>query len=648
MIGRARRRARGALVAATATVGLCGASCSTVDIVKGFNNGAHGTQGNPAESFETAGARIVAALIRDRMTGSYFHQGARGAASSHHPLDQWTEYAKGSFVGHVQKAVGGAHPSSRVDVDSLGYRKLAETELADGPWNQLSRSFPPCDGTGALSRPARTFVDGVRFQAAYLQAVATASDWYGHGFITLRALERGANLGFDEARTYLANRKWNRDPVEPTTGLVISGGASTGMYSAGAVWIMLHMIQGCLNSPHCPGGDHRFRLVSGTSAGALIATAVDLFNSEIAEGVQHKRPGVAGTTQAPALQMLAGWFTCLPANQLYCVEKDTSASLFTSRVGIARFDGVRYLLGKTVTPSMIDNVSELILNTVDFQTGELLALSDQNPFETKDHCDVVNQALASIPLPLIANPQPALRVQGAVRSGFYLDGGVRSTLPLFPVVARGAERVVVVSSSAPLLDGSTPPGDALNLLSRYTGIASGQSSEEGVAFSKTFAALRHARELALCSDPPQQRDPGDPQPAWWGSLCKGDFAAVCPAPATPGAPAASPPESPIFAELYRDEARVDEASGYNFKPRESLVLFLAGMAAARERCAELAAFLGMHDTPEAVQRWCNAPMPTRKLCESPAFARTFDVSSDDAPRVCNDKDRDLSYSWGCP
>jgi predicted acylesterase/phospholipase RssA len=654
---------------AMAVIGACGVSCSTIDVVNGFNTGTHGTPGDPAESVEQSGARLVAAAIRDQMIGAYFNQGRADDAV----LSAWTAYAKGAFAGHVVGQAKRAHLGSRIDFDWLERGVSSTATYADAPWNQLSPAFEPCAG-GALSPAAQLYSDAVRFRVAYLNAVAQVSGWYAQRLLGARALERGANLGFDETRAYLQNRRWARDAGQPTRGLVVSGGASNGMFSAGAVWVALHMIQGCIDSPTCHVADPRFRLISGTSAGAMIAAAVDLFNSDVAADVAKKQAGGVGAARARSLDLLAGWFTCLPANQLYCVEDENTASLFTSRVGLANFDGIRYLLAKVVTPDMQANVSELILNTVDFQTGELLALSDQNPFETKDRCDVVRQALSSIPLPLIANPIRELRVQDEVRRGFYLDGGVRSTLPLFPVVQRGGDRILVVSSSPLLSSGETPPGDALALLNRYTSISSGATSEEGVALAKSLATLRHTRERDACLSSFHAGSPaavvaaaavnaspiGGAAPAaivttaadlpvrapqWWRSFCNGDFAGVCPT--QQNQPSASYSESPLFEEIYRDEQRVDAAAGYNFNPRESRLLFLAGAAAARERCVRLAQFFGMDDRPENMQGWCNAPVPTPKLCEAKDFQHIFETSNDTDARPCNAADAAKTKQWGC-
>jgi predicted acylesterase/phospholipase RssA len=670
MIAGLGTRVRAAL--ASALIGACGASCSTIDIVNGYNTGTHGTPGNPAESVEQSGARLVAAAIVEQMTGAYFDQGHGNDAV----LAAWTAYAKGAFAGHVMSQAKRAHVGSRMDFAWLERGVSSTSTYEDAPWNQVEQTFEPCAG-GSLSPAAQLFADAVRFRVAYLVAVATVSGWYAQRTLSARALERGANLGFDETRAYLENRRWTRDAAEPTRGLVLSGGASNGMFSAGATWVALHMIKGCISSPTCRAPDPRFRLLSGTSAGAMIATAVDLFNTEVEGDVAKKRAGGVGASRTRSLDLLGGWFTCLPANQLYCVEKDTTASLFGSRVGLANFDGIRYQLAKAVTPAMQANVSELILNTVDFQTGELLALSDQNPFETRDRCDVVRQGLASIPLPLIANPERELRVQDEVRRGFYLDGGVRATLPLLPVVRRGGERILVVSSS-PLLDGAAAaPDNAVDLLGRYTSISSGATSEEGVELAKAFADIRHTRERDACLSSFHPNSPAAAlaaattigasagptalaaattaadlpmrAPPWWLNFCNGDFAGVCPTPSNRPSPGyAESAAPPLFEEIYRDEQRVDAASGYNFDPRESRLLFLAGAATVRERCVRLASFLGLDDSRENIQRWCNAPVPTAKLCEEEDFRRVFDTRDDAEARTCNEKDAAKSRSWGCP
>ena len=55
---------------------------------------------------------------------------------------------------------------------------------------------------------------------------------------------------------------------EATSGAEALPAAATragGMFSAGAVWVALHLIQGCINSPTCHVPDPRFQLIAGTS-----------------------------------------------------------------------------------------------------------------------------------------------------------------------------------------------------------------------------------------------------------------------------------------------------------------------------------------------------------------------------------------------
>jgi hypothetical protein len=99
----------------------------------------------------------------------------------------------------------------------------------------------------------------------------------------------------------------------------------------------------------------------------LQAAAPSSLNSAWEDDQGHlKRTPRAGQA---VMTKLAQWFTCLPAQQLYCVEKDSSASIFSDRVGLVDFDGARWLLGKNVTQREVGNTSELMLNTVDFQRG---------------------------------------------------------------------------------------------------------------------------------------------------------------------------------------------------------------------------------------------------------------------------------------
>jgi predicted acylesterase/phospholipase RssA len=615
-------------------------ACSTLDIVRGFNDSPHGTIGDPSVTPAGARRRLLARMIVDETTGAYFSPDGTSA---------YFVYAKNNFpqaIRHLWNEQTGSSNSdaandpsrpaqrgkgTRLQPSDLRAAMDADYKSSPPPWEAVL-SQPPtpnelCDRGDTLSDKARRLADAVRFQAAYETAVRTAYRWCVEGLLQCKegdtgdgSLTDGATAGFDEAAKYLKNRRWKRDPKRYNLGLAISGGASNGMFSAGATWVLLNIVDGCMHDRDCKNADPRFRLISGTSAGAMIATAVDLYTSAYDDGGDGKGQTV--------IRELAQWFTCMKAQQLYCADNAITPSLFEDRVGIARFDGLTWLLSNTANRGMLTNTSELFLNTVDFQSGELLSPSDQDPDDTRAVCDLVDHSVASAPEPLIANPNVRLRLGASAsasttatrRKGFYLDGGVRSVVPMLPLIRHGADRTVIVSSGASLVSGSTPPGNALDLLQRYIDISTTTNGDDGASLAEALAAVRSSREEAICLNSMNCGVPGrrgapatTPDELSCATFCSGDVQRACPAPKS--APKATGDTNlyPV-EELYRNEVKIDPAAGYSFDPTQSLPLFLAGAAAVRERCLEFARFMGVSVAASTVVAWCNTPVPTPAIC----------------------------------
>jgi predicted acylesterase/phospholipase RssA len=592
-----------------------GAACHTTDIVRGYNTGSHGTIGDPSLTPKDSAARLLARMIVDEMSGSYFEGGPS--------LAPWFATAGTGFPGYVTASVepadagveartykiahfGAAGTHGRFDDVQKMVRSKSQSEGA--PW-ALGAGFSQATScqSGVVSGGGKAAADSIRFEVSLSRAVQRAKAWYSEGLIDDASLAAGALAGFEQVTRYLNNRRFHRDASRPNIGIVLSGGASNGMYTAGAAWALLNMIDGCLSSPSICKIDPRFRLISGTSAGSMVAVVVDMFNAAWEDGSGNLLVGRPGAGQT-VIKQLTQWFTCLPAQQLYCVDSDSSLSILSNRVGLVNFDGARWLLGQDVKNEVLTDTSELLLNTVDFQSGALLAESDQNPADTAGVCDVVKHALSSIPEPFVANPIRDAADAGAVPYGFYLDGGVRSVVPMIPLIRRGADKVLVVSSSPSVVEGSTPPQQALDVLQRFIDITVGANGEEGIELGSEFAEVQAAREQQVCSD---HCTPAGGDNDFCKKFCAGAFQQACAGAEAPR----EPPEFPTAA-IYRSEARTPPAAGYSFNPRESLPLFLAGISAVRERCAELASFLGV--PTDAALPWCNAPVPTSAECDDPS------------------------------
>ncbi|MCC6554590.1 MAG: patatin-like phospholipase family protein, partial [Polyangiaceae bacterium] len=498
-------------------------------------------------------------------------------------------------------------------------------------------------------------------------------DALAEGLVDREAVLAGAGSALSRASRYVAGRRWRRERDRPTTGIVVKGGAATGIFSAGVVWTVLHMIHGCMSDPACgaappgasrPRRDLRFQLLSGTSTGAMVAIAVDLWSS--AETAEARERGIKN---------LAKWFTCYSLSDLYCVRSAPITRLFESgdgaEKGVLEFDGIEKVLTSCVDDRMRANGAELILNTVDFRTGRLYALSDQAELVTTG--DVVQAGLASALLPVIGQPVSKLPVWNpGVGEAVYLDGGIRSEIPLLPLARRGAERVLVVSSSASVLNETRPLKNALSIATRYIDVSTGGVTESELAHASRHAESIRAAEIEACTER-LRADSGRLCPPEsgcnvrsicrtldWGSACspprdapiEGDEGADPPAPqpATAPQPAAAPsgPErmrrvvlgdhtiadpralsilvEPFWAVhgIFRNEDKIDAINGYKFEPAELRRMFRAGAEAARLRCTDLARLLGVvpgkeisSDLEKKLVRWCSPDLPRpAELCDA--------------------------------
>jgi predicted acylesterase/phospholipase RssA len=513
-----------------------------------------------------------------------------------------------------------------------------------------------CRG-GARDDAATAWVaDYVRFEAAVERAADEAASLLAGGLVTVENVAAGAARAFKQTAQYLRDRGWSRSFRRKTLALVTKGGASTGVFTAGATWAVLNLVNECTKKgdpshawcSHGGDDDFRFQLMSGTSTGALVATVVDVYNTQ---STYPKR--------RDAMTNIAQWFTCSAMNDLYCIRSAPLLDLVRSPGGqdsLLDFDGLTKKLRDAVHCSDLRNSSELIVNTTDFRSGRLLALSDQEEFALRTREDVVQGAIASAALPFIVRPVYKLPSNyDASVPAAYLDGGIRSEIPIMPVVRRGAERVLVIGSDAPVGGETSAIPNALGMATRYIDVTLSGVIETELAESQTYAQSLRLAEMDVCLDAtaPQtaQTDAGALAGACAAAdsdcrsdLCQGHWDDLC-RPAHPQGAAGAPPSgSPPPASsgagraqvrpqlsarlepfwkmvtLFRDERRVEPLHGYTFDPPEQRRLFLAGADAIRVSCLRVAGLLGIPvpDDPGDPRRaqlasWC-APALDAGVC----------------------------------
>jgi hypothetical protein len=241
--------------------------------------------------------------------------------------------------------------------------------------------------------------------------------------------------------------------------------------------------------------------------------------------------------------------------------------------------------------------------------------------------DVVDGELASALLPDVGNPVDPLpwataggpRPIEPRRFSAFLDGGVRSELPVLPIARRGAERVLVVSSAASVLGETGPLEDALDTLTRYIDVSTGGVTESELSHAQRWIESARLREIDLCKERARAGacGPGcDVQ-----SLCEAHFADVCTGTTAPSAPLERSTDALHrywrMTSFFRDEQAVTPSKGYDFDRDAHRSLFHAGAEAARVRCLEIARTLSVipHDgEPDPALRrkvvdWCSVPLP---------------------------------------
>jgi predicted acylesterase/phospholipase RssA len=453
-------------------------------------------------------------------------------------------------------------------------------------------------------------------------------------------LRAGIRRGTDDAAAYVTHRGWKRRLGKPATALVLSGGAANGAFSAGAMWRLMSILRACRGAPAPEGcGDAHIDVVAGTSTGALIGTILDLFST----------PG----QEAAATDLLVDSYTCTVESDLYCLNSTWIWEVASDLKGLVRFDGIRRKLESTVSRAMLENPMELVTVSVDYSSGDVYGVSDQDPADLmpldqtgnpwKARIDGEAQAiLASIVEPVLAEPVPWVPSSHGEVRGTFIDGGIRSGLPLLQAVQRGAERALIVSTSG-IDPGSAPDQpNAVAILMRTLDLLVSQPPVSEVQQGELQAVARRFTEHNVCTRRLELSTMFD-KPA------RGNFCARRGRPFDPPVENVTEGATNMWlgpaqfdqvatswrsAWLYRPETPTETASAYAFTPRVMRPLFAAGVEAFQKRCAEL---LGLLDVRGKIARDACAEPVARVVDTAKASYKDIDRCTAGKPerRTCD-------------
>ena len=656
-LGRGRGHVRGLLVLVLLLAGGACKVLSTDLLLNEFNSGITDSLPDPALTPEQIATERVLIAMRGPLTRGYFRQGDEVGGVADWLQDPQIEAL---FWAHLTRRAnrmcdGGtpeigasvAGASEREDSCPTRFRRAIVKHVQKTPESEE-------DLCGKDKRPtlaAEKLSDAMRLAAALDMASLEVSRLIvEEQVVQLDMARHGVHEAIREASDYLRARRWRPSKRAPTFGVAIKGGASSGMFSAGAVWRILTMIQKYqawkADQPYSVNGvateDAHLTVASGTSAGAVIAGAVDLFHQEQClidqdatafRTLHSMRPeqkvAWGKDCQEYARRVLATLFTCTDQSNLYCKESGMVWSLLDDQRGLMDFNRLRGLLSRHIGPHVLTNPMELVLTTVDFRWGNLYALSDQDPStvtptrrgaepSSTSLSDIHRSIEASFVLPFIALPVDKLRIHGKDDTvGVYLDGGIKSEVPLFALMQRGVERAVMIGSGPPQITPTAPQKNALEIAMHYLDVSLSAVTEAEWRAAVPVTRYVEAIEREACEESKPVFSAGRAVKAF----CGGNLSEACDdsqryrqAEASNGEHDAGSRRFEVMG-IFRQE-HIDPTFGYSFDPVQMKRLFMAGAEASRERCAELGAFLGMGDAPkEKRAEWCNlSPIEEPKLC----------------------------------
>ncbi len=237
-----------------------------------------------------------------------------------------------------------------------------------------------------------------------------------------------------------------------SAGIVLAGAAALGAYEAGLLQHVVHEVARDI------GRAQPFDVVSGTSAGAIIATAYAAFADQPAEGVAHLCDAWSslrlGRTLRPSAVELLLVLLELPGPPSRIAR---ALRVRTARGGLLDARPISDLLTRGIPVARIaehlraGELHAVALSATHVATGRAAVFyesagpaapwpADADVVPLRSELGVMH-AMASAAIPLLFPPV-------ALDGELYCDGGLRQMVPLSPSLHLGARRLLVVNPLA--------------------------------------------------------------------------------------------------------------------------------------------------------------------------------------------------------
>ncbi|HXX67846.1 MAG TPA: patatin-like phospholipase family protein [Polyangiaceae bacterium] len=419
-------------------------------------------------------------------------------------------------------------------------------------------------------------------------------------------VRKGVQRGLERFTTYqVSHARFARRDLSPSA-IVLSGGAGNGAFSTGGIWFLLHQVA----KKPALSTKARVDMVAAASTGALIGILIKDFYSG---GPERQRA---------ALDTMTDSYLCKSDADLYCVTNAGVIDLGItgsagSETGLVRFSGVSRLLDAHIDSATFASPVEYFASATEFKSGRLFDFSSADPGDITDVASLKQAVLSSIPEPGMAEPMYHV----GKNQGFFIDGGIRSGLPVLPPILGGAEHMVAfVNQRSDMFPLKDYPPNALASLFRSIDLFTFQPIVGELSQGEFELATRRSAEYELCMDRSEARAAAQGLPFDYdranrfctyrrpdeeplGGL-RGKAVLHALEPLYQSSQVFQPRDVPQGFERFVGTDLVGlNAAGYSFNPEVMFRQFALGAATVLERCEEIATSLGwLPDTDFACEK----------------------------------------------